>query len=1134
MATAPIFEIRLVSTTGTLMQYLPDYQSIDMSPVYCDAGTIQFKYPQSGINFSLIQEDKELAVTMNGVEIPELRSLIETLEGDDADDAEEGALWTITARTAVGKLNDAIVYPANWTGIPDTKPTAVTYSGKNVGYILNDLFNKAKGRTTMNYYSWDFTDTHDSSGNAWTPNIDLSLDIGTGYLDLMKTLNQNGWCEFRVDARVIHVWNYGAMGRDRTLGPSPLVFRKGRDVKESPRKIDTADLKTVALVSGADNTVFEEVDSFSGITQYGRREVLYSAGSIAYDPHAAPHQGALELAGDAYLQGVSKPQTELTHGLHFETEDQPRPITNFTVGDWAYTDVGKGLERFRILQWVISVASDSTVTGSITMNWLFNTQLSQVSSSVTALENGSTNSGSAPKNDGIPPAKVTDVIPISANYLVNNLSRANLSIQWVAVTQNSDGSAIFDLDYYSAVWKYNTESTWRPSLKVEAEDGQTVAMVENLEPGLAVDVRVRAVDYWGNPGEWSDTKGITLAGDTIPPTKPDAPIVKSNVGTLRLTWSGFDTSGASMPPDLAGVEVHVSTSDFIPSSATKVDVLPPGVLADTLTQGLVYDREYWVKLVAFDTTGNKSEPSDTTNTSHAVLKQVVSTEIGTGQVGLANTTFSDVGNLIDDGTFEIDEVRAARQLLIGTQAFAFDNATASNGVWSIRCDPRLSTSNESIRLQGSLPVKPGERVFGAADYRQTSDVPVNSYLTLAIKWVDKLGGYLTNTGTSSDVFYTLSDNGFAPKDNNWHSRVTNVSMVAPPNSVNAEIWLISQNRTTGTIWVDAVEVRKQIDTLLIAQAAITTAQIADLAVNNAKISDLSVGKLTAGTLSADIVIGARIKTADTGARVELNSGGIGAWDETNRQTVDIDGTTGAVTVIGTLKSGITGKRVEINPGSTYLPEFRFYPNQGSNYSFINAVPIGSVDSAEVGLGMNSGQYTANGITTESRILLSSGGASLELVDTDLQGQNGPGIYVSSDNWISMDLTNHDGSSGGLVYVDETQAQIGTNTGDNNAARMWVTNNGKIIFTGEMSYFTDAQSAMLMGHLDGTDGPVNGVICTWGFTLGSIAYPVVTPYDDEGSSYTCICVARSTTGWSVHYGGNSTGAGYGVHYWSWRV
>lgn len=1127
MVAAPVFMLRTVASDGTLEQFLPDFSSIDMSPVYCDAGTLKFVYPQQGINFSLLKEDIEIAITMNGVEIGELRALIESVEGNNADDAEQGALWTFTARTAVGKLNDAIVYPANWViGQVNKAPKAVTYANKTIGYILEDLFLKAQARGAMTGYTWTFGPVHDSVGNTWSNPVDLAIDIGKNYLDLLKELNSNGYLEFKAVGRRIDIWDTNKMFVDRSTGIAPLHFRKGRDVKESPRNINAKGLSTTALVSGADNTVYQEVSDSVATATYGRRESLYSAGSAKYT-EVWGHTSTLALAGQGYLSGVKAPQMEVTHGLHFETEDNPRPVTDFNIGDWALTDVGVGVERFRILQWVVSVAADGSVSGSVSMNWLFNTQLSQVNSAINKVENGTVNAGSAPKNDGIAPGKVVGVIPLSGTYFVNNIPRDTLTVSWNALVTDEDGSDMYDLDYYQVQWRYTSDTGWRAAQRVEEDT--TLVQFLNLDPGAGVQVRVRAMDVWSNAGAWSDVVAHTLAGDTIAPNKPASPTVTSNVGTLRVTWTGLDYLGNPMPVDLAGVEVHVSTADFTPTTGTKKDTLPPGVLSTTLTSGLTYGTEYWVKLVAVDTTGNRSAASDTTSTSHTVLTQVVSTEIGTGQVGLKQTAFSDIGNIIDDGTFEITDIRTARTALIGSQHLTFDNATSSNGNWSLRSDLWAGTSNESILLQGSLPVKPGERVFGAADYRQTSDVPTGSFVTLAVKWVNKSGQYIDNTGSVNNVFYTLTDNGFAAKDNVWHSRVTGTSQTAPANAVSAEVWIITTSRTAGTIWIDAVEVRKQIDTLLIQQAAITTALIADLAVNNAKIADVSAGKLTVGTLTADITVSARIKTADTGARAELNSGGFGLWNSSGIQTVAFAGADGSVSIIGQLKSGTSGKRIEINPTSAYLPEIRFYPTSGTEYAGINAYEAGG----EIGLGVFSSNYTgASSTQVQSRSLMTNGGSFLQVIRASDQLQWGGYAWATKDNFFAgYNVNNIDG---GRFWATDTEARIGWKDTDLSVGQYFDFSSNKTYHIGRWDNYVTADPAQ--GIFTGTvlQGAAVAMILSYGTTMDTAPVPIVTcAAGNFGTATPTVwgVQSQSTTGFTVAWNNNQ---GMRVNFWAFRV
>jgi hypothetical protein len=65
--------------------------------------------------------------------------------------------------------------------------------------------------------------------------------------------------------------------------------------------------------------------------------------------------------------------------------------------------------------------------------------------------------------------------------------------------------------------------------------------------------------------------------------------------------------------------------------------------------------------------------------------------------------------------------------------------------------------------------------------------------------------------------------------------------------------------------------------------ATATAELID----DAHISDLTVSKVTAGTISADWLLGAAIKTGESGERVELNADGLQAYDDEGEVSTNI-------------------------------------------------------------------------------------------------------------------------------------------------------------------------------------------------------------------------------------------------------
>ena len=114
----------------------------------------------------------------------------------------------------------------------------------------------------------------------------------------------------------------------------------------------------------------------------------------------------------------------------------------------------------------------------------------------------------------------------------------------------------------------------------------------------------------------------------------------------------------------------------------------------------------------------------------------------------------------------------------------------------------------------------------------------------------------------------------------------------------------------------------------LAYAAVTTAKIKDLAVNDAKIANLSVGKLTTGQLLADMILAAKIKTAETGARIEFDGTSFRQYNAANQLRTQFVGATGEALITGLIRSALTGERFELNPNGT----LRVYPMAGSNYA----------------------------------------------------------------------------------------------------------------------------------------------------------------------------------------------------------
>ncbi|MYS15162.1 hypothetical protein [Streptomyces sp. SID4982] len=304
-----------------------------------------------------------------------------------------------------------------------------------------------------------------------------------------------------------------------------------------------------------------------------------------------------------------------------------------------------------------------------------------------------------------------------------------------------------------------------------------------------------------------------------------------------------------------------------------------------------------------------------------------------------------------------------------------------------------------------------------------------------------------------------------------------------------------------------------------------------LLIDDAHISDLTVSKVTAGTINADFLVGARIKTADTGARVELNSGGIGAWNAAGQQTVAIAGADGSVSIIGSLKSGTSGKRIEINPGSTYLPEIRWYANTGTDYGYINAVSSGT----DVNLGMNSSPWDdGTGTQVTSRVYLNNAYAELAVVNTAGQARRGGYAWTyASGAAIGY---NRDGIDGGKFIADINYGIVGYDDGAASTKNVWRMSSTDSRHIGRWRDYVaaDSNEGLFTGTVAGTS---SGTSLSLGFgpTMLTQMVPIVSVRDDPTVANTrgIVVSGSDTGGFTVQLSGTANGA-WSLYFWCFRI
>lgn len=611
---------------------LPSYQSLNLSPVFCDVGGLAFKYPRNGKRFALLKGKDELEIVpwIDGVAQPRLGGYVNQLNGDDT--AEVGMV-DYSGQTYLRRLDEIRVYPLNWPSF-DPKAPSWQFTNANAGVILKGLLNAAQGRgTATDITHASFSTTVDSNGVAWAKTITLEVKPGATLLDVVRSLYENNMVEFEMVGRDLRVYNIDTLSVDRTIGPGkPLTFRKGRDLRDSPRKINSRDIATVMLGAGKeDKGIYKEEVNPTAIANRRRIEGFVSNGNLI-------EIGGLEAFTEARLEQAVNPTMEKTHGLALSNKKTPKPLADFNVGDWAYSDTGDGLEKLRVKAWVVSVDDKGMVSGSVTLNDLIAEQNARLTKRIDGIIGGSTITGESKAIDAVPTDVIDGVAPGTPTGLAvgsapffddDGTLWAAVTATWSQVTANTDGTVIEDLAGYTVAWRYTSPSTG-PWHIVDSPGTGTTVTWSPVGANANIDVRVQAYDKMNNRGGWSTIASHTTQSDATPPEQPSAPVMDTYLGLLRAKWDGKTASGAAWAPDFMQIQVHVSTvNNFTPTAATWVDTLTDAGLSYVETP---YGTVTYVKFVAVDRSGNLSPASVQ---GSGTSSQIVSNDVFDGAIGTA-------------------------------------------------------------------------------------------------------------------------------------------------------------------------------------------------------------------------------------------------------------------------------------------------------------------------------------------------------------------------------------------------------------------------------------------------------------------------------------------------------------------
>ncbi|BBG01545.1 MULTISPECIES: hypothetical protein [Pseudonocardia] len=683
--------------TGAL-HALPDFTELNLAPTRNGPGTIGLTYPKAGVNAHLLaaavaaDRDLEVEIWTTGSPLGARRGYLQEAAGDDV--AEEDELWQFAGGFAELRMAEARVWPQplvgeislgdnvsvkqtdvtgpQWTrlvgplgfvpteggedgptlSVPQKVLDAVKANAADIpvladpkrelvlaaaspGDAMHLLLAQARSRGALTDITTSFTGTHDSSGVAWTQQVSARVSPGATYESVLNMLASLGRVEWSVTwtgtQQCLNLYRAEGRGVDRTVGLRPVVLRASRNIAEAPRKWSIRSSSTAMGAVGAEG-VYADTNSLDAQSRRGRR----------IEGWTSSQNLTTEDAVLAYAQrrlGSEKDGTlEVTHGLAL-VPGEPRPVVAFDIGDWVYSQTATDLERYRVVEWSLTVNAERQMTATVTLNDAFVDEVVRQRQQLDAISSGEVVTGTSEPGESHTgfPMPPTGLVISSGAFNTGIDAYAVVNLGWLAPTINTNGTALTDLQGFRVEWTEEANwEAWRFAADVGA---QATSAQWTTAVNLPIRYRVRAYNRSGRSSEWATGSTVhTTESDTDPPGVPSAPVGGGSLGLIDFRWDGLTEDGADMLqayPDFKWVELHISTSSmFTPDESTLADhIFGKGTYTySQLPDGtsLNYETTYFCRLVAVDRLDNASDPS---GQGSAVPGQVLSPDIFDGAVG---------------------------------------------------------------------------------------------------------------------------------------------------------------------------------------------------------------------------------------------------------------------------------------------------------------------------------------------------------------------------------------------------------------------------------------------------------------------------------------------------------------------
>lgn len=620
-----------------------------------------------------------------------------------------------------------------------------------------------------------------------------------------------------------------------------------------------------------------------------------------------------------------------------------------------------------------------------------------------------------------------------------------------------------------------------------------------------------SIDYNGTPVKYRTRQWAvqcTAGGPTqVNPTLNDVFYDRNviNEGKLQALTAGT-VSGIGSPLPVSGPNPTIpGTPSFIPANILTAAYFSPATgttLAQielawttptntdgtTMIDGFQYIIQYRLATVPiypllWTQVQGKSWSTVNGNPWTNVIDTPQNQQWATIQVGIDNTT-AMVSGLICGETYEFQI--ACTDVSGNTSAFSAISsfATASDSVAPGQPDaPTVAASMVAVQVQHDLGA------FG--------------------------GGTLPLDLDHLEVHYSY-DPAFIPVPGIGSSTYLG-KILANAGMINAGIIAMGNFNMASTsgVYIKVIAV----DTTGNRSQASPSAGVTAVLIDDQHISSLNVSKLIAGTITANIILGASIGTAASGQRAVMDMNGFHSYDANGNLVFDVNPSSSTLQLAAS-GNGTGGNKITIDASGIY-PQIRFYDGTNTNYGFLLA---SSFNNITAGIALSSGTYTDTsfpGNSYANRLAMDGFGARLEVIDSTNQATNGGHLSVSDSGayfGVSVEGAAHTAQ---LIYSYDSAS----------TDSYWSITGAKYN-AGTLA--PAAEDTLLSGNVPGISSSISILTLNYGPTMYSAMLPMAQYFCATTTSIPASSItASSTTGFTQQLSAAPPAAWTSI-FWSVRV